>query len=380
MAISLRATPRRGHVQYLFIAAAIAAAAVAVLPIAFAVIGGGETLATPRSAFASAPSGEYAVVARTQGDTDVISVVRPDDPAHAMEIARVKHLDGYSAVGAVAPGGTSLALAVPDSGTATQPLASLVIVDLDAGTQQTLSKGLDPLARPVWAPDGSAVVVTRTVAAGNGLANVEFVRVPAHGGDESTLFTADNVLGAYGVGFDAQGRFISVNIDGSGSSVERDGTKLESLSTQITRDWQLSPDGTQLAFIESNLTGGLHYDAKTVSLDGSPASVTAEGQGDGSQQLGVAWKPGAAAATFGGEQPVTLAGGVQAQTADDGVTGGAGFDVPIAYSGDGSALAVDHWTGSGFANAGTSTLQLVSESGARASLNGYARFFGWSAR
>jgi hypothetical protein len=381
LAVTFRAAPRRGHLQYVFIAAALAAAAVAVLPIAFAIFADGAPLATSHTAFASAPAGDYAVVARTEGDTDVITVARADNAELSMEITRVRHVDGYSAAGAVSPDGKLLALALPDSGTPTQPLASLVVVDLGSGAQQKLTGDVDALAAPVWAPDGASLVITRTSVSLNGEANVAFLRVPVAGGAATTAFTVRAVLGAYGVGFDRQDRFIAVEIDGRGSTALRDGAELSLLSTQITRDWRLSPDGSQIAFIESNLDGGIHYEARTAVLDGSRPDASNGAQVDGSQQLGVAWQPGAPAATFGGEHPIQSSARFEAQAAAaDGVTGGAGFDVPLGYSNDGTALAVDHWTGSSFAQAGTSTLQVMSDAGARTTLNGFARFFGWSTR
>lgn len=383
MAVSLRAAPRRGQLQNVLIGAALAAAAIAVLPIVFAVAGGGA-VPRPRTAFASAPSGQYAVVSRTEGDTDVIAVAPSWDPANVTEIARVRHLNGFSTIGAVAPGGRQVALVTPDGGASSQPTASVTLIDLDTGEQSRLASGFDAQAAPLWTPDGGAIVASRVSPAANGVATVKFVRLTP-GGTEAPLRAFTNVLGAYGVGFDAKGAFLAVVIDQRGSTLYRDGDVLVPLSTQITRDWRLSPEGTQVAFIEANLDGGLHYQARTVRLDGSAEGfVAAQALGSGGQELGVAWKPGAASATFGSDTPASQsqalsAAAVPSASGGDAVTGGAGFDVPMAYSTDGSVLAVTHWSGASFTEAGRPSLQVVGADGTRATISGFGGFLGWAA-
>jgi hypothetical protein len=353
------------------------------MPIAFAVFGGLGPVAGPLTAFASAPPGDYAVVARTEGDVDVIAVAAVNDPLNATEVARVRHLPGFSTTGAVSPDGRRVAIVAPDSGTSSQPAASLLVVELDTGRQTNLARGIDPQVPPLWARDGSAVVVSRTLGGASARALVRFVRVRVDGDGEQVISEHAGVLGAYGIGFDPQGRFVSVVIDGRGSTLIRDGAAVVLLSSQITRDWRLSPDGTQVAFIESNLDGGLHYQARLQALDGSGRGASAQGLGDGTQQLGVAWRPGSGGPTFGSEGAVAASASGQALIAasalSDGVTGGGGFDVPLGYSADGAALAVNHWTGQGFAQAGKASLQVVTDGG-RAELSGFATFFGWAAR
>lgn len=379
MAISLRATPRRGHLQYLFIGAAVLAAVVAVLPIGFAIFGGVASATGPQTAFASAPAGDYAVVSRTEGDTDIIAVAPVDNPSAPTEITRVHHLDGYSTNGVVSPDGKQLALIVPDAGSSAQPSASLVLVGMNSGAQTRLAQNLDPQQTPLWAPDSASIVVVRNLQP-----TISIARVPTDNSGAKTLKDYPKILGAYPFAFDPQGRLLAAIIDARGSTLTIDGTDGALLSDQITRDWRLSPDGSQVAFIESNLDGGLHYQARIFAFDGS-ANVSAQAQTDGSQQLGVAWRPGSAAATFGNEHTTTSldAGNAQSQSVaestGDGITGGGGFDVPIAYSKDGAALAVTHWTGPSFAQAGKSTLEVITETG-RVALPGYAKVLGWAAR
>lgn len=377
MAVSLRTSPRKGRIQNGLIIAAVVAATVAVLPIVIAVLGGAGATGAARSVFASASPGEYAVVSRTEGGTDVISIVSAKDPGAPQEVARVPHLPGYAANGSVSPNGQRLALVVADSGPQADPATALVVLDLESGAMNRVASDVDRLRTPLWTPDSRAVVTTRAATMG-GAGAISVIRINADGSGEGELSRFDGALGVYPVGFDGSGRLLSVVIDGRGSTLVRDGHELANISSQITRDWSLSPDGAQLAFIESSTDGGLHYSGRVVPVDGSAstASVSAQTLGAG-QQLGVAWQPSGATPTFGQEPgaAASAVGGVAAQA----LTTNSGFDVPIAYSPDGVTLAVNHWTGGSFADAGNASLELVSSKG-RAPLAGFARFLGWAQR
>jgi hypothetical protein len=160
-------------------------------------------------------------------------------------------------------------------------------------------------------------------------------------------------------------------VDGNGSTIHRDGEPLKHLSTGITRDWQLSPDGAQLAFIEASLDGGLQYLPRVVSL--VPGLVEAQSLTvDSGQALGIAWAPGASAPTFGTEPSLLPGGAALAQSES-------GFDIPLSYSPTGDSLVVERWTGGSFADAGDARFEVVSGN-ERTQLPGASRFFGWAAR
>ena len=375
MAITIRARPARSHLQYVFIGATMLAALAAVLPIAAAVISGKSPGSAARTAFATAPSGNYAVVSRPEADFDVIAVVSADggDP---VEIARVPHLRGFTSSGAVSPDGRRLALVTVDGGSLTRPKASLLLVELETAEIRRIGPGMDPLQVPVWASDGLSVVVASAIDDGQAQPTVRFQRVAINGSGSVTLYEVRGALGAYAVGFAPGGGLIGVTIDGSGSHVTLDGKHLSTISTQITRDWRLSPDGMQLAFVEANLESGLRYLARTVSLAGTGARlVEAMSAADG-QRLGVAWRPGARVATFG-QEPAAAARSSEVGRGENLMA--AGFDVPLDYSKDGAALVVSHWSGMSFTEAGEASLEIVT-SGGRAEVGDYSRFFGWAAR
>ncbi|MEZ4492467.1 MAG: LpqB family beta-propeller domain-containing protein [Dehalococcoidia bacterium] len=354
--------PRRNQWHRVFVAIGIFAGIIAVLPIVGALIAaviGSDSGA--RTAFASAPPGNYAVYSTAGDTTDQIRVASSTHPETTVFIAEVSHLPGFFARGAVSPDGRQLALVVADGGTQAAPEASLLVVDLETGKRTRAATGIDYLQTPLWEPDSDGVLVVDTVEEG-----ISLLRSDAGGGTAAHIRTYD-ATGFYPVGFNGDGALVSILLDGRGSTAVVDGEEVALLSPSITRDWELSPDGTRIAFIETDMSSGVNYLPRIVSLASARVSAmaaTADGQG-----LGVAWSPATGEPSFGLEPGGS--GGVSAQST--------GFDVPLAYSGDGSALAVTHWTGASFASPGDARFELLTPSG-RTELAGATRFFGWSAR
>ena len=326
----------------------------------------------PRTAFASAPSGQYAVVARNIGGATLVTVVGTGANDAPMEIATVPHLYGFNLRGAVSPGGRQVALIAPDGGIAARPVASLLTLDLETGELRRLAEGLEPLQDALWTPDSGAVLVTRNVRTETETETralaVAVVQVDLEG-VATVLEMHQGAVTVAPLGFDGEGRLLAVRLDARGSTLTRAGTAIRWLSTHVTRDWALSPDGAQVAFVEVNLWDGVRYLPRVVSIEGgggvSAASTSTQ------QALGAAWAPSGDTPRFGRE-PYTPPGSVSAQ-------GMSGFDVPLGYSRDGGSLAVRHWNGWSFAEPGTPRLEIVSSVG-RQLLEGFTRFFGWSAR
>lgn len=358
--------PRAARLSYWAIGVSFFLAAAAVLPIVAAIVGGGRTGAG--TAFASAPPGAYLVGARAGEFDDTILVAPADDPTNWTEIAKVEHLSGYSPTGAVSPDGRSVALVVADAGTPAHPAASLLVVELESGAVTRVATGVDELQTVAWAPSGE-VVFTRNLSPESARTAVTFSAVDPATLAERELGRVEDVLGAYTVGFDPEGRLVAVAIDNRGSTVLRDFAEVQSISAQITRDWRLSPDGAQLAFIESDVTYGLRYEARLVSLDGGLSA--AQAPVGGTQALGVAWSP--AGVTFGREPAVVAANDPSAQQ----VAGG--FDVPLSYSPDGAFLAVEHWDGASFAAAGRLRYEVVAGAN-RTTVSGVSAIYGWAVR
>jgi hypothetical protein len=371
LAIPTRYAPKRAHVPYWWFLATAIAAVIAIGPIMGALVATLGGTSVSRTAFASAPAGNYAVVVRPEADTDVVVVVPAERGAEESEIARVPRLPGYTAYGAVSPSGSRVAMVTADQGTQAHPVASLVVVDLETAEVSRLADAVDYLQTPVWAPDGASVLFTRSIGQGP-VIDVDLVRAHLDSSAETVVAESDGVLGAYPVGFDAAGRLVHVEIDGRGSIAYQDGAEVALLAPGITRDWRLSPDGSTLAFVETSTASGVQYFARTAALNGADnraLSLTAADR----QSLGVAWRPGSAEPTFGHAPGTGGSEGARALST-------AGFDVPLAYSPDGRAFAVQHWSGASFSEPGDGELQIVTPGSERVALDGAARFYGWATR
>ena len=326
-----------------------------------------------RRAFAEAGPGYYAVAIRNDGAFDTIVAVNPADPGTVREAATVPHLPGYTSFGAVSPEGDAIALVVADAGSQASPVASLYRADLLTGAVTLLVSDIDYLQQPVWTPDGAAVLVSRSNGQDNPSVRVSILRVAASGAMVDELFSLDAVAAAYPVGFDDEGTPLVVSIGAPGSVLHRPGQADVVLSPHITRDWRVSPDGTQLAFIEADLAQGLQYRLSIVSLveAGAVASAQSLPAASTRQQLGVAWPP-AGANPVTAEEP--LAGQVRAASGPS-----AGFDVPLGFSPDGAHIVVEAWTGTSFDSPGLGRLEITGAAG-RLPLASANRFAGWVVR
>lgn len=371
MAVSSRTFPRQRDYSKLFISLAMLAAIVAIAPIAAAVLGYGSRAVTPKTAFATAPGGDYAVIGRTENGADVISVAWADNPGAVTEIARVPHLEGFASTGAVSPDGKLLALVTVDGGSATHPKGSLKVIGLETGLMTNVISDVAPGQTPVWEADGSRIVAVLNPATDGAF---RVVSAKADGKDETQLDAFTGVLGVYPVGF-SRGALALVVIDGRGSTLRIGGKDWGNLAGGITRDWRLSPEGTHIAFIETQTDSGVRYVARTLSL--STPGASAQALSAPVSALGAAWNPKTAQAQFGLEPGASEVAGVSVQALSAGT--GDGFDVPMAFSNDGDHLFVTRWSGSSFQEPGKPVLQIVS-AGGRANYESFTRFYGWAAR
>jgi hypothetical protein len=381
MAVSSRSMTRQRDYSKLLIAVAVLAGVVAIAPIIAAAGGFVGSASRARTAFASAPAGEYAVIGRSEGGADVISVAWAQNPGALTEVARVPRLEGFPSAGAVSPSGRRLALATVDGGSKTHPTASLNVVDLESGKVTKAAENVVPGQAPVWAPDGTSVITTRLTGGNQAQGTLELLRAKADGSGETVLRSYEGVAGVYPVGHDSDGALVTVTIGPRGSVLERDGEEAGVLSANLTRDWRMSPDGAEIAFIEVDTTQGTRYLARTARLatDGvAAAALTAE-----VSALGTAWNPATREVTFGvepGQGAVAAATqSLRAEGDEAAAAATTGFDVPQGYSQSGQSMVVTHWTGGSFEQPGEPALTVVSPNG-RADYESYTRFYGWSAR
>lgn len=373
MALSTASITRRFNIHGLVVALSLTGGVLALLPIVAGVVSGLTGSGVARTAFASAPSGDYAVFSQAGESSDTILVASADASAEPLAVGAIPHLPGFPAAGAVSPDGRRVAFVAVDAGTAADPGASLLTLDLESGSVVRLATAIDHLQQPLWAPDGGQIILTRGGDAAPG--PVAMLSVDADGSGEAEIGRFTNVLGLYPVGFDGDGRLIAVVLDGRGSTLVRDGRELHTFSPNITRDWVLDPDGVELAFIDTVLAGGARYEPKVVDVEPGVGVVAAQTLAGGPEALGASWNPHTGEPVFGSE-PLDAGvdtPGVSAQRLVD------GFDIPLGFASTGDAHAVQHWTGDSFDNPGVASFELVTDE-ARFTLPGATGFFGWAAR
>ena len=368
MPTPFRGVRRKQLLQRCLLAVPLLAIVIGILPVLAVVVFGAGGTGTP-TAYASAPPGAYVVAALSGADEDTILVINTADPTIQFEVAGIAHAPEIPTMGSVSPDGLLLALIVVEPGAVSESVASLHIVDLETGVDSVLLDRIDALQEPVWSGDSTRVVVVRSGPGSTAGVRIDFIEATL-AGESRLLWATDGVIAAYPVGFDASGALIAVRIDGNGSTaIDADGMAVP-MSRFFTRDWQLSPDGGAIAFIETNQEDGLRYIPRVVALN-EDGGVTAQSTGAG-EALGTAWAPASPTATFGYE-PRNADGSASAQSA------ASGFDVPLKYSPDGTALAAWHWTGTSFDAPGSASLIIDAAQG-RVTLTGVTRFLGWTVR
>mgnify|MGYP001419298843 CR=1 FL=1 len=335
MAVSTRHMTRHHDYSRLFIALAVLGGVIALAPIVAAIAGLGGAGVGARTAFASAPSGEYVVLGRNEGKVD----------------------------------GKRLALVTVDGGSGSHPVASLNVIDMESGRIVRAAENVVPGQSPLWSADGGDLVFTRMPSGNESQGPIHLLRVSRDGDRERRLREFTSALGVYPVGYDSEGRLVTVILDAAGTSVDREGAERLPLSTNLTRDWKVSPDGLQIAFVDVDATAGVEYIARTARLDGrSVESLSAQ-----VSALGTAWNPATNDPSFGVEPGAgDPTGRIQELSA-------AGFDVPLGYSASGKALTVNHWSGGSFDEPGRPQLQVIAGN-SRVTYEDQTRFFGWSSR
>lgn len=344
------------------------------LPVAASLFGGDA--AGPRTAFASAPAGNYAVVVRTDGAVDIVEGVNAAT-GEMFELARIPHIDGYTSYASVSPDGQRLAAVVADLGQKASPVGTLLFIDLETGESTRAIEDIDQLQQPLWSNDSASAVVTRTAQSETALASVQFLRAQVSPVEQRVIGEVP-ASGAYPVAFDAEGRLLVVALDLEGSTLLRDFAPLLQLAPGATRDWRLSPDAKALAYVEVVTDGGLQFHPRLVDLqDGVKGSVSGQSAAEGGetiQGLGVAWEPSSNSPVFGFERGENPSGASAQSSMTD-----SGFDVPLGFAADGQALAVQHWSGETFDAPGEFTIQVHSPAGIRP-IDSASRFYGWARR
>lgn len=316
---------------------------------------------------------------------DTLRVADPSRPGASKVLFEIPHAAEYGILPSISPAGDRFAYtALPEGVMSPGPEtpAELWMASLDAGSKpRLLADDVDLLVEPVWTPDGLSVVYRRsadgphTLALGDVDGGEE--RIVAYSETEALFPIAFDAGGAslYYVGLNETDGSRLYEIDlGSGMSHE-----IATLADGLTRDWQLSPDGSQLAFLE------VAFEEASMA---SRASVLDIGTGEVTEltpadeiAFGPVWGKGGdlAIGTFDAatqEAGLLVVDGMSRSTIDG---PSSGFHVPLSYDASADAYLVRTFENDSVTSPGRSALVLLGLDGKRTTIaEGEVTFVGWT--
>jgi hypothetical protein len=311
----------------------------------------------------------------SSGSVDLLYIRRPgEEKARVVsEFAFPFNAQGFRAHGLASPIGDRAAIVHAGQDPAA---AILTVVSLPDGLRIDADRSVDLLSPLAWSSDGQRLAAVQTVQR-DGQPETQVIQFHAETGLtlDTAAFPAAHQVVPLGYSSGGQRLFIVV-VDKAGSSlwVRHEGRteKLYQFSPGPTRDWSLSPDSARLAFIDRLGVGNRTYAGKTLLIATGAITEAAPG-GD---QLGTAWRPGKAAADFGGPD-----GSVRLDTPEPEE---AAYVLPIRWAPDGSMLVATIYSASrDGSNLPQESIQLVPDRSLtpngreRLSQEPDARFIGW---
>jgi Tol biopolymer transport system component len=330
-----------------------------------------------------ARSGSAVVFSEFGIEADTLWAASPADPADRVLLGSAPHAPGFGVFPALSPDGAYLAYTALPAGASDSlsgSAAQLWLLEIASGEARVLAGDVDLRTTPVWSPASDAVVVRRDGADGG-----ELVRLDLSG---SPTTIAAQAAALYPIDFSPDGGVLYyATLSASGSDLMRAPVSstgaaaapepVAHLSDGIARNWHLSPDGTQLAYLAPAPAGAATaYVAQVLDLE-TNAVLTPLGDAAGAQ-FNPVWD-GSASLTIGGAAgPSTGSGqGAALRISSDGVSAAgaplpapaSGFDVPIGWSPDGAYLIVRAFEGAAPAAPGPSRLVAIDAAGARRQLS-----------
>ncbi|MCH7837266.1 MAG: PD40 domain-containing protein [Chloroflexi bacterium] len=313
-------------------------------------------------------------------EADTLWAANADDPADRVQLGRVDHAENFGIFPSLSPDGTRIAYTVLLPVPGPSGAAELWVLEIAGGASRRLADGIDLRVTPVWSPASDAVVVRRSDGQEGSAGSSELLRIDLNG-TATTIASAE--AGLFPIDFSPDGAWLYYAIlSPSGTDLARAPAQssgkaevVAHLSDGIARDWHLSPDGTQLAYLgQVSLEGGFTFVAQVLDL---ALGTVYTPLSRGSAQFNPIWERGGGL-TIGrldgdaGGAPVRLSvdGNVLARVPPPGSPSGrAGFDVPLSWSPDGAYLAVRSFERSSVANPGPSRVVVTGADGQRRELS-----------
>jgi hypothetical protein len=307
------------------------------------------------------------VVSEYADASSTIWLVDPADPAARVSLLPVPHASGWAVEGAVSPAGDRVALLVLPPG-GRNPTSDTQLLISDGGPARLLAAGIDLRGGLVWAADGAQIFARRTETRDNGAQAFFVLAIDPDDGSERVVARRAGVAGLYPAGRPRGGPTYVVSIGPGGSRLLTADSAIteRSLAAVVTRDWTISPDGTELAFTEQR---GLELRVVVAALRGPARLHTAQDIGDAEASASPAWRHDGSLSIgrFGS------ASGLAAASA-----AGSGFDLPVAWSPDGNHLALRAFSGPGPGTPGAEVVAIRSATGKTTTIGGdHVRILGW---
>jgi len=353
------------------------------------------------SAGALPASGSVRIVINKFGiEADTLWVAPATKPSQRQVMAVVPHAAHYGIYATLSPDGRYIAYTALSPGlrdASNDSPAEVWVMGADGSYPRLLATDADLLITPVWAPDSASLVFRRSQSRENAAGTFELVRISLAGSDSTAAGLAESTLvaaeaGLFPVGFSPDGdRFYYTQISAAGTELGQVPTGsgfpslLAHLGDDFTRDWHLSPDGDRLAFLTPQQSpAGTVLRAMVMELNGTFQLRPALPTGDWpAQDFNPIWHPKDGDLTLGrltlGEAKAPAIR-VDASEVKPLEAPSQGFDVPLAWSPDGSTLALRSFQGNLESKSGPYHLILLDAEGQRREVKAESEisFVGWA--
>ena len=323
-----------------------------------------------------------------QANADALFVAPLDAPTRSSVFTTIKHAEGWGIIGTLSPDGRWLAYTVlPVGAINPQKEAEAHLLSLTGGGDRRVARDIDLQVPPVWSMNSDRVAFGQGYAPEESTGTFAVLVARASGGDARPFGTVTAALAARPVGFSRAGNALYVAVTTpAGTRLDtlttEGGSTRAQLSTNIARDFALSPDGGRLAYVEV-LPDGLPQ-VRVLSLNGdlqASEAVTVPLASAG-PTLGPAWTA-AGQLTFAvgapGGATVALRSTDLRASAVDSLTLAPenGFDIPLSWSPDGAGLAARAITGE-LGAVQDARLTIIGHGGTRQVFgNADTKFLGW---
>ena len=344
-----------------------------------------ERQTRPRSQVAGVSASARIAYFEFGRDADTLWLANPADLDDRRRLFSVQHASEFGVVPSVAPDGRSFAYtALAPNTPAPSPNAPAGLwhtpVSANA-TPRLIAPSVDLLVEPVWSADSRNLVYRRSTANGYVLAII-----PVAGGEERVLTTSETSA-LFPVGFAQTGAgmyYVAIDESAGSRLFEVDLTTgvskfVAALSLGLTRDWSVSPDGTNVAYLEIGIgpeavsSRALVFDFASDKAEAVTNRTTAA--------FSPVWSADGNLVVGSLDETNRTAGLLTVDTSTRKVLEGParGFEVPLAVAPAGGSYIVRAFENASSYSPGRSSLALVGADGVRQTIaTGEVTFVGWT--